>query len=417
MSRKHIKIGLFGFGCVGQGLYSVLNETRGLKAEVVKICIKDQNKKRSLPQEFFTYEKEELLFDDDINVIVELIDDADAAFQIVKTALENRKAVVTANKKMVAEHFNELLALQEQFDTPVLYESACCASIPIIRNLEEYYDNDLLNAVEGIFNGTSNYILTQQLEQGAAYDEVLKAAQQKGFAETNPFLDVSGRDARYKLSIIIAHAFGVVINPDDIFCEGITSITESEIRYAREKGYSIKLVSGARKVGESVFAYVCPQFVRKEDKLSWIRNEYNGVQVESVFAEQQFFSGKGAGSYPTGSAVLSDISALSYDYRYEYKKIKQGFIPNLTQQIYLNVYLRFNKGRQQPFDTLQIDEIYQSRTETTILGRVLLDELKVLNNNLDGISLLLQPEGYSLQQDFALDFDLLGEIDLKNKLN
>ncbi len=138
-----IKIGLFGFGCVGQGLYDVLSKTSGIKAEIIKICVKDKNKQRSIDSSNFTFDKNELLYDDSIDVIVELIDSADEAFEIVSTALKNGKAVVTANKKMLAEHFEELYILQQENKVPLLYEASVCASIPIIRTLEEYYDNDL----------------------------------------------------------------------------------------------------------------------------------------------------------------------------------------------------------------------------------------------------------------------------------
>ena len=159
--RKHLKLGLFGFGCVGQGLYHVLHETKGVKAEIKKICVKTKDKPRPLGEDIFTFRKEDILGDPEIDVVVELINDADAAFEIVKASLQNGKAVITANKKMIAEHMDEIFQLQQQFGKPVLYEGAVCGSIPIIRNLEEYYDNDLISSIEGIFNGSTNYILTK----------------------------------------------------------------------------------------------------------------------------------------------------------------------------------------------------------------------------------------------------------------
>jgi homoserine dehydrogenase len=415
MNKKQINIGLFGFGCVGQGLYSVLNETRGLKAEIRKICIKNEYKTRPIDKSLFTTNKDTILKDDNINVIVELIDDADAAYLIVKEALMNRKAVVTANKKMVARHLKELLELQAEYKTPILYESACCASIPIIRNLEEYYDNDLLFAIEGIFNGTCNFILTNQLDQKFSFEISLLKAQEKGFAESNPHLDISGEDTRNKLCIMIAHAFGLILNPEDIFCRGISEISNSEIRYASEKGYSIKLVATARKIGDKVFAIVAPRFIRKEDKLADVRNEYNGVIVETAFAEQQFFSGKGAGSYPTGSAVLSDISALCYNYRYEYKKIDQGSIPKFTNQISLQVYLRFDSSISLTLKSLLIDELYQNRTETTILGKVSLEELIHIQIPPKMLCLMLQPDPFdsnTIKREAYPSFAKLSQLEI-----
>jgi len=321
--KKKLKLGLFGFGCVGQGLYHVLHETHGVKAEIKKICVKNQTKSRPIDSAFFTYQKEEILNDPEIDVVVELIDDANAAFEIVKTSLEHGKAVVTANKKMLAEHLEEIYHLQKKHGKPVLYEGSVCGSIPILRNLEEYYDNDLLKSIEGIFNGSTNYILTKVFEERKNYDEALKQAQELGFAESDPSLDVKAFDPKFKLIIAILHTFGVFVKPDEVINIGIDKISEVDLKYARENGYTIKLIAQAHKVGDRVFGLVAPQYIELNNPLASVRNEYNAVQVEGAFAEKQLFVGKGAGSYPTGSAVLSDISALTYDYHYEYKKIFQ----------------------------------------------------------------------------------------------
>src|ERR1043165_10241005 len=159
-THQQLTIGLFGFGVVGEGLYKVLQQTPPLNAHIKKVCIKNPGKKRNAPAELFTVHKEELLFDPDINVIVEVINETEAAFEIVSTALKNGKDVVSASKKMIAEHLEELLSLQRQTDCSLLYEAAACASIPVIRNLEEYYDNDLLHSIKAIVNGSTNYILT-----------------------------------------------------------------------------------------------------------------------------------------------------------------------------------------------------------------------------------------------------------------
>jgi homoserine dehydrogenase len=223
--RKKLKLGLFGFGCVGQGLYHVLHETHGgVQAEIKKVCVKNKKKDRPVPDQFFTFDKDEILNDDDIDVVVELIDDAKAAFEIVKIALLKGKAVVTANKKMLAENLQEIYDLQKQTGKPVLYEGAVCGSIPILRNLEEYYDNDLLNSIEGIFNGSTNYILTKVFEEKKSYSEALTQAQALGFAESDPRLDVEGFDPKYKLVIAIAHTFGLFVKPEDVINIGINNI-------------------------------------------------------------------------------------------------------------------------------------------------------------------------------------------------
>ena len=263
-----------------------------------------------------------VLDDEEINVIVELIDDADEAYKIVTTALRKGKHVISANKKLIAEHLQELLELRDQSNVSFLYEAAVCGSVPIIRNLEEYYDNDLLQSVYGIVNGSTNYILSRIATDGLSYHEALLQAQQLGFAESNPHLDVSGRDAVNKLSILLTHAYGVLAKPDQLLYKGIDHLQTADIHYAKEKGYKIKLVAQAVKIGANkIAAFVLPQFVTSENQLYAVSNEFNGVTLESKLADRQFLYGKGAGRFPTSSAVISDLSALRYDYRYEYKKL------------------------------------------------------------------------------------------------
>jgi len=375
--HKNLNIGLFGFGCVGQGLYDVLRNSRGIKASIAKICVKDRQKKRRLPIEYFTFDKNELINNPDINLIVELIDDAEEAFAIVSAAMMNGKSVVTANKKMVAQHLAELVALQEKYQVSLLYEASCCGSIPIIRTLEEYYDNELLYAVSGIFNGSSNYILSKIFNEGLAYQVALQQAQELGFAETDPTLDVGGFDAKYKVTIIAAHAFGLFLNPDTIFNSGIQNLSEHDIQYAKEKGYKIKLVPHVSKVDEATITlFVMPQFISRNHYLYNVENEYNGVIVEAAFSEKQFFSGKGAGGYPTGSAVLSDISALTYDYKYEYKKHLQHIEVRSSNNIEVEIYLRYSSKqllKQIPFSS--ISEKFSGKDFRYVIGFVKLETL------------------------------------------
>ncbi len=341
---KQIRIGMFGFGCVGQGLYNVLQQSRGIRADIVRIAVKDRTKARSLPAEVFTYEASDILNDPTIDVIVELIDDAEAAYTIVTAALRQGKDVVTANKKMLAEHLQELVALQQQTGASLLYEASACGGIPIIRTLEEYYDNELLHSVSGIFNGSSNYILTRLEQDGLSYAAALKLAQDKGFAESDPTLDVGGYDACNKLCILAAHAYGVYVNPKDVFCYGIDKLSAADLAYAREMNAQVKLVASVQKLSEDSFTLlVMPQFVTAADKLYGVNDEYNAVRVEAAFSDVQYFIGKGAGGHPTGSAVLSDLSALTYQYRYAYKKAEQPNRPIYDTDTLINVYLRYTQ--------------------------------------------------------------------------
>lgn len=340
MSNKQLNIGLFGFGVVGKGLYDVLHTTPTLQASIKKIVIKNAGKKRTIAAENFTTDASVILNDENINVVVELIDDADAAFEIVKTALQKGKSVVSANKKMIAEHFEELLQLQQDNNTALLYEAACCASMPIVRNLEEYYDNDLLKSIRGIINGSTNFILTKILEEQLEFKEALTLAQQLGFAESNPILDIGGYDAANKLSILLAHSFGVIAKPSDLIFNGIENIALPDAILAKEKKQTIKLVATAKKLENGkLAAFVLPQFVTTTDNLYHVQNEFNALTTESTFADEHFFKGKGAGAFPTASAVLSDISALGYHYKYEYKKIYHQTDTELSNDFYVKVFI------------------------------------------------------------------------------
>ncbi|NJN77245.1 MAG: homoserine dehydrogenase, partial [Saprospiraceae bacterium] len=171
-----------------------------------------------------TYNSTEILYNSEIDVIIELIDDAEAAYEIVTTAMREGKAVISANKKLIANHLDELLELQKTYNVPFLYEASVCGSIPIIRNLEEYYNTDYLSSVETICNGTTNYILTKTAAEGLTYNQALKEAQDLGFAESDPTLDVQGFDAKYKLIILALHAFGIVLKPEDVLNYGIHNL-------------------------------------------------------------------------------------------------------------------------------------------------------------------------------------------------
>jgi homoserine dehydrogenase len=392
---KKIVIGLFGFGVVGEGLYRVLHQTPSLKTEIRKVCIKHPNKKRNAPAELFTTNKDELLYDNDINVIVEVIDDADAAFDIIHAAFKNGKAVVSASKKMIAEHLPEILGLQKETGLPFLCEAAACASIPVIRNLEEYYDNDLLHGIKAIVNGSTNFILTKMFEDKLEFNEALLLAQQLGFAESNPALDVEGYDAVNKWTFLLTHAYGIVEEPENILFTGIQNIQSTDANVAKEKSYDIKLVAQAQKLKNGkVAAFVLPQFVTHDDHLSFVKNEYNGVVIESGFADKQFFYGKGAGSFPTATAVLSDISALRYDYHYEYKKLYYHTPSELSNDFYVKAYVSFNKLNEVPKEEFEwIEEWHAGQDRSYLIG--VIHFAKLVNDDWwkeHGISLILTPE-------------------------
>ena len=392
MSKK-LTIGLFGYGVVGTGLYDMLHKSKTVDATIKKIVVKHKDKPRNISPEHFHFDKNEILNDDEINVVVELIDDADAAYEIVTTALKKGKAVVSANKKLIAEHFEELYELQQKYNVPFLYEAAVCGSIPIIRNLEEYYNNDFLQSIQGIVNGSTNYILTKTFQDNLSFDEALKEAQEKGYAESNPILDTGGFDARSKLQILLAHSFGITTKPEEVFNVGIQNLGDLELKFAKEKNLQIKLLAYAQKRNDNeVAALVIPKFVKSTDTFSTVNDVFNGVKVQTAFADKQFFYGRGAGSLPTASAVLSDISALAYDYRYEYKKITNSENLKLTEDFNLKVLFRHpakDADKFQPY-FINIEEYYGNKEQGYFVGDISFKNLKeIFSQNSEEVSFVL----------------------------
>lgn len=390
---KKINIGLFGFGVVGEGIYKVLEEKPQLNATIKKIVIKDSSKTRNAPSALFSTNADDILNDDEINVVVELISDADAAHDIIKKAFNKRKHVVSANKKLIAAHHKELLDLQEQNKVSFLYEASVCGSVPIIRNLEEYFDNDLLNYVSGIVNGTTNYILTKMANENESYQDALEAAQENGFAEADPTADVEGYDAASKLAIITLHAFGKKIEVQDVIRKGITSLKVEDFKYAKEKDYTIKLIANSKinhQTGE-ITSTVLPTFVELNKTIALVNNEYNGVLIGSSLSDEQFLYGKGAGRFPTSSAVLSDISALKYDYKYsirKYENEKKGVFNETGKR---RVYIGFESQADDVSSFFEeIEERYQSKNYNHIVGVIDIEKLKqkeiIENTNLSIIA-------------------------------
>lgn len=393
MKKKELNIGLFGYGVVGSGLYEVLHQTKNLEAKIKKIVVKHPEKQRNISSDNFTYDKFDILDDEEINTVVELIDDSEAAFEIVKIAMERGKSVVSANKKMIAEHFQEIYDLQRKHQVSFLYEASVCGSIPIIRNLEEYYNNDFLQSLEGIVNGSTNYILTKIFQEDFNFNDALKEAQEKGYAESNPILDTGGFDARSKLQILLAHSFGLISKPEEVFNVGIQNLSALELAYAKEKKLQIKLMVYAHKQNESeIIALVIPKFISAESSFSNVNGVFNGVKVQTAFADKQFFSGRGAGSFPTASAVLSDISALSYDYKYEYKKIIQNDELILTEDFSLKVLLRHPLDRSEFFRSYfeEIEEFHGNKTDAYFVGKIEFKKLKEISiSNPESVSFVL----------------------------
>lgn len=391
MKNTQLRIGLFGYGVVGQGVYDIVSSVNGLSASIKKICAKHPEKERNIDLSHFTFDPEDLLNDPEINMIVEAIDDADAALKIVTTAMKSGKHVVTANKKMIAKNLVFLINLQKETGSRILYEAACCGSIPIIRNLEEYYDNDLLNSVSGIFNGSTNYILSRIFEHNKDYDLALKQAQDLGFAESDPHLDIIGYDALYKMIIAALHAYGIIIEPKDVVTHGIQHISRHDIEYARQRQAKFRHIAVAEKnTDNEVAVYVLPHLVREDSEYFDVKNEDNCVLLQADFSQKQFFSGKGAGSHPTGSAVVSDISAQLYDYKYAFKKYNRENQPVLSNKKVLKVYFRyFTESNLNYFKFEKILAKYTSKDYNYLIANISLEGLLQAGEKLNGADLFI----------------------------
>ncbi|MBQ4127639.1 MAG: homoserine dehydrogenase [Alistipes sp.] len=383
MNGKKLNIGLFGFGTVGSGLYDVLKRIGSKNVEIKRICVRDLSKQRSIDAEF-TDKADDIFNDPDINFIVELIDDADAAYTIVKRALQMSLPVVSGNKKMLAHHIEELIELQARYNVALLYDASACGSIPVIRNLEEYYDNDLLTSVKGILNGSSNFILSKIFNEKMSYGDALKLAQDLGFAESNPTLDIDGWDSLFKLIIITIHAFGLYVAPEKIFTYGISNMGDDDIRFANEKERRFKLVAHVEKIaGNKLIMCVMPQLISRNKYIYSVEDEFNGVVIKGLFYDKQFMFGRGAGGYPTGSAVLSDITACLYDYKYEYKKRNDSQLPEYTTDHSFRVYYRYSDYAD--LDLLKFESVsenYISDSYKYVVGRVSLKELHRVQDEL-----------------------------------
>lgn len=316
------KIKLYGFGVVGQGFQHYLAQNEDAK-RLHTIIVKDDTKKRKNVPSVIECTNDKTLRDKDVDVILELISSPEEAYGIVAENLEIGKKVISANKKLIAENLAELIKIERNHKGTFLYEGAVCGSIPIIRILNDLYANEPIEEIKGIFNGSSNYILSKIFSENISYEDALIQAQELGFAEADPTSDLGGFDSLYKLIILTAHAFGKVIQPKEVLNIGIDSLTKNDIEFAKNNHLKIKLVANVKLIKNELTLTVLPTLVTTDNDLFNVENEYNGVLIRSTNIGQQFYKGKGAGSLPTGSVVYADLKAIDNEYRYSYNKLKQ----------------------------------------------------------------------------------------------
>ncbi len=316
MSKK-IKIGLVGFGVVGTGVARILLEQNkqikhktGLELELTCIVDKDTTSKRplDLPQGLLTDDLDRLLNDDTIDIAVELIGGTTFALDLHKKLLNSGKHVVTANKALLAEYGNELYRTAKQNKKCIAFEASCAGGIPIISAIRCGLSANNINAIYGIVNGTCNFILSNMTDNGLDFNTALKQAQQKGFAEADPTLDINGHDSAHKLVIMSSFAFGYEFKMSDLYIEGIENISIEDIRYAQELGYTLKLLAiGRKEAQEKISLRVHPSLLHSDDALARVEGSFNAVSIFGDSVGQTMFYGRGAGMMPTASAVVSDI--------------------------------------------------------------------------------------------------------------
>jgi len=317
---RSINVGLIGFGTVGTGVVKallakkkVLAERSGIVINLIKIADKKLHRRRGirLPKNILTSDIDSVLTDKNIDIIVELIGGIDPAKNIILKALTSGKHVVTANKALLAEFGSEIFSIARKFRVCLGFEASVGGGIPIINVLRKSLVSNDIEVIYGILNGTSNFILTKMSEQNQTFQQALRTARTKGIAEKDPSLDVSGMDSCHKLSILALLGFGLGVKYSDIYIEGIEKIDRTDIQYAKKWGYGVKLLAIAKRVGEKLDLRVHPTLIPLRSVLSSVKDENNAIFIRGDMVGETLFYGKGAGSYPTASSIISDIVEIA----------------------------------------------------------------------------------------------------------
>jgi homoserine dehydrogenase len=319
---KKINVGLIGFGNVGSGVVKILRERKALlcakigsEINIKKICDKDIGAKRnvSVDKVLLTTNAKEVLNDPQVDIVVELIGGKHPAKEFIIEALKNGKNIVTANKALLAEEGKELFALARDRGKSIYFEASVGAGIPIIKSLRQGLVANKFSSVFGIVNGTSNYVLSQMSLKNREFSECLKEAKLKGYAESDPTLDIEGMDSAHKLILLTYLCFGKIVSLDDIFIEGISRVSLADVNYARELGFEIKLLAIAKKEKDELEVRVHPTFLSRNHMLSSVGGIFNAIYVSSDLAGELLFYGPGAGQLSAASAVVSDLVDLAQD--------------------------------------------------------------------------------------------------------
>ena len=338
---KEIKAALLGAGTVGGGVYKLVERRAaempdkvGAELKITKVLVKNLQKKREgIPSEVLTDDWEGIIHDPEISIVIELMGGVEPARTYILQALEAGKNVVTANKDLLAEHGQELMEAAERNHRDLCFEAAVGGGIPIIRPLKECLAGNEITEVMGIVNGTTNYILTKMTQEGWDFDDALKEAQRLGFAEADPTADVEGLDAGRKMAILASIAFHSRVTFKDVDVKGITKITAKDIQYAKEFGYTLKLLGVARNEEGKMEVGVSPMMIPSTHPLANVNDSFNAVFVHGDAVDDAMFQGRGAGEFPTASAVVGDLISVARDMQYDCcGRIGCSFYKNLSMK-------------------------------------------------------------------------------------
>lgn len=350
---KSVNVGIIGFGTVGTGVYKVLQQFGNIN--IKKIAVKNIHKKREIENfnsSILTANADEIVTDPDIDIIIEVAGGIDPAFDLLKTAINNGKHIITANKELLAKKGSELFKLAKEKNTVILYEAAVAGGIPIIMPVKTILSANRITKIAAILNGTTNYILTKMAENNLSYEEALKQAQELGYAETDPTGDVEGFDASYKISILSTISFNKKVSIDKIYREGITKITAQDIKSAKELGYRIKLIAlGQMLDNGKIDVRVHPMLVAKKHLLAKVDNATNSIMLKGYPVGEIVLTGPGAGAEPTASSVVGDLLVLASELEASDKPLPQSICHHneIADQIeigdtYNEYYIAINAG-------------------------------------------------------------------------
>lgn len=356
-AMKNVKIGILGIGTVGAGVYELLEKHKkvigkksGIDIEIKKIAdtAAERRKLLNIPASIFTPDADDVISDPDIRIVVQLIGGTTVSRELMLKAISHKKNIVTANKALLAEHGVEIFKAVVKEEVEFGYEASVGGGIPIIKTIRESLVGNQIDKVIGIVNGTTNFILTKMMREDLSFDEALKIAQELGFAEADPYLDVSGWDACHKITILSSLAFNTPVDMSKVFVEGIEGIHMKDIQYADELGFVPKLLAIAERHDNGVLVRVHPSLVSKENPLAAVSWEDNAIMLYSDFLGKSMYYGKGAGAKPTASAVVGDITdiALKITSKTEYNKNRYSFYQDLQQKDFetsrTKFYFRFS---------------------------------------------------------------------------